>query len=166
MKRTTSRPWHWPTGRTEPRARGVRRGARRATLGAMWRGGRRRFGRALAGAAAALVWPRSARPSPVASNAPLDAAGLELRDVSLPGAGKRMVLLVPTHLPPGARVPLLVLHHGLGETGDARMGSYAWVERYGLAEAYARLRRPPSDAPARRLAAGGAIRGRMGASRR
>ena len=73
----------------------------------------------------------------------LASAGLELRDLTLGGAGKRMVVLVPSHVPPGARVPLLVLHHGLGETGDPRMGAYAWVERYGLADAYARLRRAP-----------------------
>jgi predicted esterase len=50
---------------------------------------------------------------------------------------------VPAHLAPGARVPLLILLHGLGETGDARMGAYAWLDRYGLGTSYERLLRPP-----------------------
>jgi predicted esterase len=40
-------------------------------------------------------------------------------------------------------VPLLVLLHGLGETGDEQMGARAWLDRYGLGTAYDRLRRPP-----------------------
>jgi pimeloyl-ACP methyl ester carboxylesterase len=36
-----------------------------------------------------------------------------------------------------------VLLHGLGETGDARAGAYAFWERYGLPSAYARLLAPP-----------------------
>jgi enterochelin esterase-like enzyme len=56
---------------------------------------------------------------------------------------KRFVLCTPRHLRKGERVPLLVLLHGLGETGDERMGAWAWVERYGLGTAYDRLRRAP-----------------------
>lgn len=71
-------------------------------------------------------------------------ASTKLLDVRVPGRhSRRFTLLVPQHLAPGERVPLLVLLHGLGETVEERMGAYAWVERYGLAAAYERLRRPP-----------------------
>jgi hypothetical protein len=115
----------------------------------MWRGDRRRFGGALVAAGALVLRAgvgAGALPRPARAATPegaLASAGLELRDLRVDGPGKRMVVLVPSHVPPGARVPLLVLHHGLGETGDARMGAHAWVERYGLADAFARLRRPP-----------------------
>jgi len=102
---------------------------------------RRTFLEGLA-AAAALSGTRSARGDGVA-DAPLD---LEVRDVAVEGdrsLGRRFTLLVPKHLGAGERVPLLVLLHGLGETGDERMGARAWLERYGLGSAYDRLRRPP-----------------------
>src|SRR5690606_11661229 len=41
------------------------------------------------------------------------------------------------------QVPLLILLHGLGETGDARLGAYAWLEKYGLGSAWQPLKRPP-----------------------
>jgi hypothetical protein len=44
-----------------------------------------------------------------------------------------------------------VLLHGLGETWDSTVGVYAWVERYGLGTAYARLRRPPITHTSRQL---------------
>jgi enterochelin esterase-like enzyme len=69
-----------------------------------------------------------------------------LIDVAVEGdraLGRRFTLLIPRHLAPGQRVPLLVLLHGLGETGDERMGAFAWIERYGLGTAYDRLRRAP-----------------------
>lgn len=56
---------------------------------------------------------------------------------------RRFALFVPNHLAKDERVPLLVLLHGLGETWDTGIGVFAWVERYGLGNAYARLRRPP-----------------------
>lgn len=71
---------------------------------------------------------------------------LELVDVQVPGdraLGRRFLLCLPKHLQPGEKVPLVVLLHGLGETGDERTGVYAWVERYGLLSAYERLRRLP-----------------------
>lgn len=71
---------------------------------------------------------------------------LELVDIEVPGdraLGRRFLLCLPKHLQPGEKVPLVVLLHGLGETGDERTGVYAWVERYGLVSAYERLRRPP-----------------------
>jgi len=57
--------------------------------------------------------------------------------------GNRFVLCVPTHLAKDEKVPLLVALHGSAETSDPRTGAYAFVERYGLADAYERLRRPP-----------------------
>ncbi len=74
---------------------------------------------------------------------PLD---LEVRDISVAGdrtLGRRFVLLLPKHLEKNESVPLLVLLHGLGETGDERMGAYAWLEFYGIGTAYDRLRRLP-----------------------
>lgn len=71
---------------------------------------------------------------------------LEVRDIALPGdreLGRRFVLLLPKHLEKNERVPLLILLHGLGESGDERMGVYAWLERYGIGIAYDRLRRAP-----------------------
>jgi enterochelin esterase-like enzyme len=70
---------------------------------------------------------------------------LDVREFSVQGSlSRRFVLGVPRHLGPGDRVPLLVLLHGLGETGDERMGAWAWFERYGLGTSYDRLRASPS----------------------
>lgn len=52
----------------------------------------------------------------------------------------RCVVVVPKPLV--GRLPLLVALHGRGETVDARTGAFAFVERYGLLEALALLRRP------------------------
>ncbi len=95
----------------------------------------------LAGAAAAASGA-AAGPgfSAVSPPPPVD---LDVRDIPAEGIGRRFVLLVPRHLARDERVPLLILLHGLGETGDPRMGAYAWLERYGLGTAYDRLRRPP-----------------------
>lgn len=69
---------------------------------------------------------------------PLD---LDVREVMVDGLqSKRFVLGIPNHLAPDARLPLLVLLHGLGETGDERTGAWAWFERYGLGTSYDRLR--------------------------
>jgi enterochelin esterase-like enzyme len=66
---------------------------------------------------------------------------LEIREVVVEGdVSRRFALGVPRHLAAGERVPLLVLLHGLGETGDERMGAWAWFERYGLGTSYDRLR--------------------------
>lgn len=70
----------------------------------------------------------------------------ELRDIAVPGSrrvGRRFTLLAPKTTAP---VPLLVCLHGLGETHDERMGAFAWVERYGLGDAYDRLCSPPIKA--------------------
>jgi hypothetical protein len=109
--------------------------------------GRRRF---LAGCAGALAFgPSAARAQTgadgYASRAPPD---FTVRDLEVGTAAERALagrftLFVPNHLAKDERVPLLVLFHGLGETGDKGTGVYAWVERYGLGTSYARLRRPP-----------------------
>jgi enterochelin esterase-like enzyme len=101
------------------------------------------LGLAAASANAAIPLPSRSALAAQAPSAPLD---LDVRDITVEGdsaLGRRFVLLVPKHLAKGERVPLLVLLHGLGETGDERMGAYAWLERYGLGTAYDRLRRPP-----------------------
>ena len=80
----------------------------------------------------------------VSAEAP--SADFEVRDLTVTGdrrLGRRFTLLVPRHMPPGEPLRLVVLLHGLGETGDPKAGAYAWLERYGLTDAYRRLRRPP-----------------------
>jgi hypothetical protein len=73
---------------------------------------------------------------------------LEALDVRLPGDAKlarRALVLVPRHAGSDGPMPVLVLLHGLGETGDEELGIHAWGERYGLVRAYERLRRPPVE---------------------
>jgi enterochelin esterase-like enzyme len=109
---------------------------------------RRAFLTGLAGAVFAPPFPAQAEPK--SAGAPLD---LYVRDIAVEGdraLGRRFLLFTPKHLGSGERVPLLVLLHGLGETGDERMGVYAWVERYGLGTAYDRLRRLPIVRTSRR----------------
>lgn len=80
-----------------------------------------------------------------ASVKPLVSEELELHELSLPGdaAFGRYLLAVPRALPP--QPELVVLLHGLGETVEPRMGSRAFVERYGLLGAVARLTHPPVE---------------------
>jgi pimeloyl-ACP methyl ester carboxylesterase len=100
---------------------------------------------AFAGAPRALAAEGDAKPSSadvLASRTPPD---LRVLDLALEGDKRlatRVAIFVPNHLAPGEKVPLLVLLHGLGETWDQGVGAFAWVERYGLGTAYARLRRP------------------------
>ncbi|HLM72853.1 MAG TPA: hypothetical protein VK459_09175 [Polyangiaceae bacterium] len=96
------------------------------------------------------AWERLGFCAPPPGSAPPAPADLEVRDISIEGIGRRFVLLVPRHLARDERVPLLILLHGLGETGDPRMGAYAWLERYGLGTAYDRLRRPPVQRTSKR----------------
>jgi hypothetical protein len=77
------------------------------------------------------------------SRTPPDFTVLDLTGGGDKRIADRFTLFVPNHLGKDERVPLLVLLHGLGETWDPAIGVYAWVERYGLGTAYARLRRPP-----------------------
>jgi predicted esterase len=93
--------------------------------------------------------PRAGRP---ATGAPRDTAtvareaGFELLDLTLGGAGdlaRRAFVLVPRDAAKGARLPLLILLHGLGETTSEDAGVRAWVDRYGLVSCHARLAHPP-----------------------
>jgi pimeloyl-ACP methyl ester carboxylesterase len=77
------------------------------------------------------------------SRVPTDLTVLDLEVDGDKKLATRFTLFVPNHLAKDEKVPLLVLLHGLGETWDPTIGVYAWVERYGLGTAYARLRRPP-----------------------
>lgn len=71
---------------------------------------------------------------------------VDVRDIALPGdrtLGERMTLVIPRKITLTSNIPLLVLLHGLGETGDQRLGAYAWLEKYGLETAIDRLFHPP-----------------------
>lgn len=72
---------------------------------------------------------------------------LKLHDWTFPGDKpfiKRATVLAPTHLPADQKAPCLVLFHGLGEAKEGHeSGAYAWLDRYGAASSYARLRNPP-----------------------
>jgi enterochelin esterase-like enzyme len=98
--------------------------------------------RAFLGLLAAGAVSRSARP-----DGPF-ALDFDVRD--LREAGRRFTLCVPRALAPGERAPLLVLLHGLAETVDEQLGTYAWLDKYGLGGAYDRLRRPPITRVSRR----------------
>lgn len=73
---------------------------------------------------------------------------LRARELSLSNPGKfgqRCLLLWPARVPETKPLPLLVLFHGLGETGSQALGIRAWFDRYGLPQAYARLSSPPVE---------------------
>ena len=72
-----------------------------------------------------------------------DLRNLRLVDATV--GGRRFVLVVPRYLEPGRKLPLAILLHGLGETGNERLGAYAWVEKYGLGSAWQRLKRAPIE---------------------
>src|SRR5260221_10934914 len=89
---------------------------------------------------------RAARADVMASDSGAPNLTFETLDLKLEGSpdlSRRAVVLVPSGLVPGARVPALVLLHGLGETTNETAGVNAWVERYGLLTACTRLARPP-----------------------
>ena len=77
------------------------------------------------------------------------AVGAEVLDVSelevpKPGPfGRKCLVLRPSQVPADVPLPLVVLLHGLGETGSETLSIRAWYDRYGLPEAYARLLSPP-----------------------
>lgn len=82
---------------------------------------------------------------PVAAATP-ESEDLAQHDLVLDGDRKiarRALVLAPTHVSAKTRLPVLVLLHGLGETGNELLGIHAWGERYGAVGAYERLRRPP-----------------------
>jgi len=71
---------------------------------------------------------------------------LGVTEISLPNPGRfgqKCLLLRPTRVAETVALPLLVLFHGLGETGSEALGIRAWFDRYGLPRAYARLSAPP-----------------------
>lgn len=68
-----------------------------------------------------------------------------LKVLELVEEGRRFLLLTPRWQQPDEPVPLVVFLHGLGETGDPRLGAHAWLERYGLGSAWQRLKRPPIE---------------------
>jgi predicted esterase len=67
-----------------------------------------------------------------------------------PKLARQALVLTPKRVPLGVKLPVLVLLHGLGETGDEELGIRAWSERYGLVDADHRLRHPPVVARTRR----------------
>jgi enterochelin esterase-like enzyme len=74
----------------------------------------------------------------------LSAREIEVPALSTPGPfARKCLLLRPTQVPETVPLPLLVLLHGLGETGSQALGIRAWYERYGLPQAYERLLAPP-----------------------
>lgn len=73
-----------------------------------------------------------------------------LRLLDLTDGGRRFTLVVPRYLEPERKLPLVVFLHGLGETTNERAGAYAWVERYGLGNAWQRLKRAPIERTSRR----------------
>jgi len=69
---------------------------------------------------------------------------LEAIDLELEGdraLARRALVLVPRARQRHRAV--LILLHGLGETGNELLGIHAWGERYGLVRAYERLMSPP-----------------------
>lgn len=67
----------------------------------------------------------------------------EIMDLHVSGnarLGKRATVFTPKSNR-GGLFPILVLLHGLGETGNERDGVYAWAQRYGLLSSYRRLLR-------------------------
>jgi len=67
---------------------------------------------------------------------------LSVRDLSVPDSPPtlgRVRVIVPSGLSSSARLPILVLLHGLGETRSPELGLPAWLSAYGLASAWERL---------------------------
>jgi enterochelin esterase-like enzyme len=97
----------------------------------------------LGGLLASLVARRASadKPSLAPEYSEEDLQNLRLRDIS--EDGRRFVLVTPRWQNEGLPLPLAVFLHGLGETTNERLGAYAWVEKYGLASAWQRLKRAP-----------------------
>ena len=104
-----------------------------------WVTTRRSFLAAATLLAGATLGPRAGAVTPESE----DLEALDLRLEGDPKLARRALLLRPRHVRPGTELRLLVLLHGLGETGNELLGIHAWGERYGLVRAYERLRRPP-----------------------
>lgn len=90
----------------------------------------------VAGAVASgVATPRDAAAASMPARSAAERSRLDLADRV--HAGRRFVQLTPEFN--AGTAPLVVLLHGLGETGDPRAGAYAWWERYGLQTCYSRL---------------------------
>lgn len=67
---------------------------------------------------------------------------LEEREIAVPDSPhqlSRAVIALPTRRDRSAKLPLLVLLHGLGETVNPKLGLRAWLDAYGLGAAVAHL---------------------------
>jgi iron(III)-salmochelin esterase len=116
-------------------ARGYRRARSRATFRAVKR-------RAFLGTVGALL---GALGAPARAKTP-ESKNLVQHDLVLGGdkrIARRALVLAPNHGASDTKWPVLVLLHGLGETGNEKLGIHAWGERYGLVTSYERLHRPP-----------------------
>ena len=83
----------------------------------------------------------------MAAPSPGRAARSPLRriDLKLEGKFARRALVLAPDPPPKARLPVLILLHGLGETRSEEAGIHAWADPYGLDDTYRRLRSPPIE---------------------
>ena len=67
---------------------------------------------------------------------------LEEREIAVPDSPhqlSRAVIALPTRRDRSAKLPLLVLLHGLGETVNPKLGLRAWLDAYGLGATVAHL---------------------------
>ncbi len=102
--------------------------------------------RSFLGGSVAFALSRSAR----AEESELES---DLRNLTLVDAvedKRRFTLIFPKYLNPEQRMPLVVLLHGLGETGDPKAGAYAWLSLYGGGAAWQRMKRAPLERTSKR----------------
>ncbi len=64
-------------------------------------------------------------------------------DVPADGGSQKALVLIPEHLDPAARHPLVVLLHGYSQARSTARALHAWQREYAIETAYARLRAPP-----------------------
>ena len=69
------------------------------------------------------------------------------------GSEKRCTVMVPRPLPAGAKLPVVVALHGLGEAYDVATGASGWPKKYELEKTYLRL----YDAPLTEAVFGGFV---------
>ena len=115
--------------------------------------GRRGFlGAALASAARADTPPPGGEKI-AAEEIRAGSSGFDRLDVRLDGApdlSRRAWIFMPRDIDARAEAQVLLLWHGLGETGNERAGVGAWAERYGLLTCFDRLAHPPVTASSKR----------------
>ncbi|MGC4091059.1 MAG: alpha/beta hydrolase-fold protein [Polyangiaceae bacterium] len=69
---------------------------------------------------------------------------VEEHELDVPGAARnlqRALVVLPTESKRRAKLPVVVLLHGLGETVNPKLGVRAWVDNYGLSGALEHLHR-------------------------